>query len=69
METVELPKRVLVVGTGPSGLAAARMLAMRGHQVLVCEERGQVGGLARVAALSPGRGEIMDVVNSSYTKK
>lgn len=63
MGTVERPKRVLVAGTGPSGLAAARMLAMRGHQVLVCEERGQVGGLARVAALSPGRGEIMDVVN------
>ena len=63
MDTVERPQRVMVAGTGPAGLAAARVLAIRGHQVLVCDERGQVGGLARVAALSPGRGEVMDVSN------
>jgi thioredoxin reductase len=63
LDTVKDPKRILVTGTGPSGLAAARILAMRGHQVLVCEERGQIGGLVRLAALAPGRGEMMDVVN------
>jgi 2,4-dienoyl-CoA reductase-like NADH-dependent reductase (Old Yellow Enzyme family)/thioredoxin reductase len=63
MDKAENPKKLLVAGTGPAGLAAARVLAMRGHQVLVCDEQGQVGGLARVAALSPGRGEIMDAVN------
>lgn len=63
MRTVERPQRVLVAGAGPAGLAAARVLAIRGHRVLVCDERGQVGGLARVAALSPGRGEVMDVVD------
>ena len=63
LDTVEKPKRVLVAGTGPSGLAAARVLAIRGHQVVVLEEQGQVGGLVRVAAFSPGRWEMMDVVN------
>jgi 2,4-dienoyl-CoA reductase-like NADH-dependent reductase (Old Yellow Enzyme family)/thioredoxin reductase len=60
---VKEAKRILVVGAGPAGLAAARMLALRGHQVMINDERGQMGGLARVAAASPGRGEIMDVIN------
>jgi 2,4-dienoyl-CoA reductase-like NADH-dependent reductase (Old Yellow Enzyme family)/thioredoxin reductase len=56
------PKRVLVVGSGPAGLAAARMTARRGHKVTVCEENGQMGGVARLAGLPPGRGEIGDIV-------
>ncbi len=35
---------------------------MRGHRVTVAEESGSVGGLLRLAALAPGRGEIMDVI-------
>jgi len=55
-------KRILVVGAGPAGLAAARMAAMRGHEVIVCDERGHIGGLARLAAVPPGRAEIMEIV-------
>jgi 2,4-dienoyl-CoA reductase-like NADH-dependent reductase (Old Yellow Enzyme family)/thioredoxin reductase len=58
-----LPKTVLVVGAGPAGLAAARMAAMRGHRVTVVEEKGRIGGLLRLAARAPGRGEIMDVID------
>jgi NADPH-dependent 2,4-dienoyl-CoA reductase/sulfur reductase-like enzyme len=29
---------------------------------MLSDERGQMGGLARVASLAPGRGEIMDIV-------
>lgn len=57
------PKTVLVVGAGPAGLAAARMAAMRGHRVSIIEERARVGGLLRLAALPPGRGEIMDIID------
>lgn len=56
-------KKILVVGSGPAGLAAARMLALRGHAVTLVEERGHPGGLARIAAFAPGRGEIMDIVS------
>ncbi len=57
------PKKILVVGAGPAGLAAARMAATRGHEVVVCDEKGHIGGLARLAAIPPGRGEIMDIVD------
>lgn len=35
---------VLVVGAGPAGLAAARMLAQAGLRLLLCDERSRSGG-------------------------
>ena len=40
-------KRVAVVGSGPSGLAAALSLNRRGHEVTVYERRDRIGGLLR----------------------
>ena len=37
-------KPVIVVGAGPAGLAAARMLASHGHACVVLEARDRVGG-------------------------
>ena len=57
------PKKILVAGAGPAGLGAARMLALRGHKVVVCDERGEMGGLVRLAGKVPGRGEVMDIIH------
>lgn len=38
------PKRVLVVGGGPAGMEAARLAALRGHQVTLAERSDRLGG-------------------------
>lgn len=40
-------KKVAVVGSGPSGLAAAQQLARAGHDVTVFEKNERIGGLLR----------------------
>jgi 2,4-dienoyl-CoA reductase-like NADH-dependent reductase (Old Yellow Enzyme family)/thioredoxin reductase len=60
-EKPQKSKKILILGAGPAGLAAGRMAALRGRQVIVCEEKSHAGGLARLAAMPPGRSEIMDI--------
>lgn len=43
--TVRSGKRIAVIGSGPSGLAAADTLNKRGHSVTVFEREDRVGGL------------------------
>lgn len=40
-------KAVAIIGSGPSGLAAAQLLNRRGHKVTVYERNDRVGGLLR----------------------
>jgi 2,4-dienoyl-CoA reductase-like NADH-dependent reductase (Old Yellow Enzyme family) len=63
IETATVPKKCLVVGAGPAGLAAARMLASRGHAVTVCDQQARIGGALRLASQPPGRSELMDILN------
>ncbi len=37
-------KKVLIAGGGPGGMEAARILAERGHDVVLCEKGGALGG-------------------------
>ena len=45
----DAPKNITIVGSGPSGLEAARVAAMRGHKVTVIELNKRVGGLMNMA--------------------
>jgi 2,4-dienoyl-CoA reductase-like NADH-dependent reductase (Old Yellow Enzyme family)/thioredoxin reductase len=52
------PRRVLVLGGGPSALELARVAAARGHDVAVLEREPEPGGHVRVQALLPDRQEL-----------
>jgi len=54
--------KVLVVGAGPAGMAAARQFALQGHKTIVCEEKPESGGLLDLASKAPGRGELGDIL-------
>ena len=52
------PKKVLVIGGGPAGIEAATVLAERGHQVILCEKDGQLGGALRYAKYVPFKKKV-----------
>ncbi len=57
------PRKLLVVGGGPSGLEAARSAALRGHAVELHEAAPRLGGQMRLAAKAPHRGDTGLIVD------
>jgi thioredoxin reductase len=57
------PKNILVVGAGPGGLACARLLALRGHRVVLAEQQDRPGGALILASKPPGRKELWEMVD------
>ena len=51
IKPVSDPKRVLVAGGGPGGLEAARVAALRGHEVTLMEKSADLGGNLRYISL------------------
>jgi 2,4-dienoyl-CoA reductase (NADPH2) len=63
-------KRVMVVGGGPAGMEAARVAALRGHEVTVYEKEHKLGGSMLLAATVKGfeREDLLGLVRYLKTQ-
>jgi pyruvate/2-oxoglutarate dehydrogenase complex dihydrolipoamide dehydrogenase (E3) component len=57
------PKKVLVIGGGPSGMKAAEIAARRGHQVTLYERSQNLGGALRLAATPPKKEIMLTIID------
>ena len=54
IEKADKKKKVVVVGGGPAGMEAARVAALRGHDVTLFEKANKLGGMLPVATIVKG---------------
>jgi 2,4-dienoyl-CoA reductase-like NADH-dependent reductase (Old Yellow Enzyme family)/thioredoxin reductase len=65
-QPAEQPQRVVVVGAGPAGLAAAAEAGAAGHSVVLLEQSEAVGGQIAVAANAPMHEELAHALRRNY---
>ncbi|MEW2339803.1 NADPH-dependent 2,4-dienoyl-CoA reductase [Streptomyces griseoaurantiacus] len=61
-------RRIAVVGAGPAGLACAVSAAERGHEVVLYEAAGEIGGQLNVARKVPGKQEFDETLRYFRTQ-
>ena len=54
-----VPRKVMVIGSGPAGMEAARIARLRGHNVSIWERERQLGGKLDVASRAPSKHEVL----------
>ena len=71
IKPASVKKRILVAGGGPAGMEAARIAAIRGHQVILYEKENELGGQVNLAAKAPYQSDFGEVTRylSSQIKK
>ncbi len=56
-------KKVVIVGAGPAGMEAARVMGERGHHVIVFEAAAKAGGQILLTAQSKRRREMISIID------
>jgi 2,4-dienoyl-CoA reductase (NADPH2) len=59
-------KKILVIGGGPAGMEAARVLALRGHSVVLHEKGSSLGGKLGIASAPPDKNEIAKLADFQH---
>ncbi len=57
-------KKVMIIGAGAGGLEAARIAAIRGHDVHIFEKDDKIGGLLNIIWIPPGRNEFKRMIDN-----
>ncbi len=68
IKPAERKKKVIIVGGGPGGMEAARVAAIRGHDVTLYEKSGELGGQVNTLSRAPGREEFNQVTRFLVTQ-
>ncbi len=69
IEAAATAKRVLVIGGGPAGMEVARVAALRGHRVTLCERSPRLGGTLRFSSLvQPENGRLVEWLETQVRK-
>ncbi len=56
-------QKIVIVGGGPAGMEAARVSSMRGHDVVLFEATGELGGQIVLAAKASWRKDLIGIVD------
>ena len=62
IKQTEKPETVLIAGGGIAGLKSAIVLKQRGHNPILCEASGKLGGQFITAGMAPRKGEMKEAV-------
>ncbi|MFK0164207.1 FAD-dependent oxidoreductase [Rhizobium sp. NPDC090279] len=68
IEPAAVSRKAVVIGAGPAGLEAARVLAERGHKVDVLEASGKAGGQVNLLTRNPRRKEMIGIIDWRLTE-
>ncbi len=64
LKPIKEKKKVMVIGSGPGGLEAARITATRGHEVYIFEKDDKIGGLLNIILKPQGRHEFQKMIDN-----
>lgn len=53
-------KKILVIGAGPSGLEAARIAAIKGHDVTIMDNKEEIGGKMHLVRIRPDKNKLIN---------
>jgi len=61
-------RKVLVIGAGPGGLEAARICAIRGHQVSIVDKADRIGGTVNIAGIPSFKKRYRQLIEWYHTQ-